>query len=151
MRETGAPLGGEMSGHICFADKYFGFDDALYAAIRLLNIAGDRQNAPLQNRIDQIPETFATPEIGIPCPDAEKFAVVEKIKTALTHDGIDFDATDGVKRTFPTTGWWLIRASNTSPNLVCRCESDTKAELEDLKKDIFSTIKRVYPIENFNK
>ena len=151
MRETGAPLGGEMSGHICFADKYFGFDDALYAAIRLLNIAGDRQNAPLQNRIDQIPETFATPEIDIPCPDAEKFAVVEKIKTALTHDGIDFDATDGVKRTFPTTGWWLIRASNTSPNLVCRCESDTKAELEDLKKDIFSTINRVYPIENFNK
>lgn len=151
MRETGAPLGGEMSGHICFADKYFGFDDALYAAVRLLNIAGDRNNAPLQDRIDQIPETFATPEIAVPCPDAEKFAVVEKIKTALTRDGVAFDATDGVKRTFPTTGWWLIRASNTSPNLVCRCEADTKTELETLKKDVFATISCVYPIENTDK
>ena len=147
MRETGALLGGEMSGHICFADKYYGFDDALYSAVRLLDIAAHMENGTLQDRIDRIPETFATGEIQIPCPDGEKFRCVEEIKASLNRQGIAFDDTDGVKRVWPTTGWWLIRASNTSPALVGRCEADTKAELDALVQNLFQTVNEVYPVE----
>ena len=147
MQETGAPLGGEMSGHICFADKYYGFDDALYAAVRLLDIAVNQKNESLQDRISRIPKTFASPEIQIACPDKDKFQCVEKIKEILRARGESFDETDGIKLVYPSTGWWLLRASNTSPSLVCRCEADTPAELNLLKKDLFELIEKVQPIE----
>ncbi|MBR1777069.1 MAG: phosphomannomutase/phosphoglucomutase [Alphaproteobacteria bacterium] len=147
MRETNSPLGGEMSGHICFADKYYGFDDALYAAIRLLDIAAHQQQETLQDRINRIPQTFATPEIQIPCPDSEKFLCIAKIKAELRKKGLFYDETDGIKLVFPSSGWGLIRASNTSPCLVARCEADTQEELERIKKILFQQIKDIYPIE----
>lgn len=147
MKETNSPLGGEMSGHICFADKYYGFDDALYSAIRLLDIAAHRTGESLQDRIARIPKTFASPEIQIVCSDKEKFQRVEKIKEILRAQGKSFDETDGVKYVYPSTGWWLLRASNTSPCLVCRIEADTLEETNLLKKDLFELIGRVQPVE----
>lgn len=147
MKETNSPLGGEMSGHICFADKYYGFDDALYSAVRLLDIAAHRQNESLQDRIGRIPKTFASPEIQIACPDEEKFQCVEKVKEILRARGDLFDETDGIKYVYPSTGWWLLRASNTSPCLVCRAEADTAEELNLLKRDLFQLVGSVQQIE----
>ncbi len=147
MRETNSPLGGEMSGHICFADKYYGFDDALYAAIRLLNIASCRQTETLQDRIHQIPKTFATSEIKIPCPDSEKLEVIDKIKAKVREFGFFCDETDGIKVVYPSSAWGLLRASNTSPFLIMRCEADTPEELERIKTQLFQQIRSIYPIE----
>ena len=147
MLETGSPLGGEMSGHICFADKYYGFDDALYAAIRLLDIVAHRQTETLRDRIRRIPKTYATPEIKIPCPDSEKFGIVDQIVKKVRKSGLFCDETDGVKVVYPSSGWGLLRASNTSPCLICRCEADTPEELKEIKFKLFQQIKEVYPIE----
>ncbi|MBO4519865.1 MAG: phosphomannomutase/phosphoglucomutase [Alphaproteobacteria bacterium] len=147
MSETDAPLGGEMSGHICFADKYYGFDDAVYAAIRLLDIAAHQSAGTLRDRIHRIPKTFATPEIQIPCSDSEKFQIIEKIKANVYKNGLFCDETDGVKVVYPSSAWGLLRVSNTSPNLIVRCEADTKEELEEIKKKIFQQIELFYPIE----
>ena len=147
MQETGSPLGGEMSGHICFADKYFGYDDGLYAAVRLLDIAAHWQGENFQKRIRRIPKTCATPEIQIPCPDSQKFRHIEEIKAKLKENGLFYDDTDGIKMVFPSSGWGLIRASNTSPCLIVRCEADTQKELEQIKKILFQKINDVYPIE----
>lgn len=140
MKETGAPLGGEMSGHICFADKYYGFDDALYAAVRLIDIAG-HTGETLHDRIARIPQTYATPEIQIPCPDREKSGRIENVKKILKQEGIFFEDFDGIKVTAPSSGWWLLRASNTSPSLVARCEADTPEELEILRAALFYYLK----------
>lgn len=147
MKETNSPLGGEMSGHICFADKYYGFDDALYAAVRLLNIAARYKDETLQDRIRRIPETFATPEIQIPCPDTEKFKVVDRIKADLREKGVDYDETDGIKISFNDSGWCLLRVSNTSPCLVVRCEADTQEELDEIKTFLFKQIRSFYPFD----
>ena len=147
MRETDSPLGGEMSGHICFADKYYGFDDALYAAIRLLDIAAHWRGEAFQERIRRIPKTFATPEIQIPCPDSEKFGVMARVKEKVRESGLSFEEIDGMKIMYPSSGWGLLRASNTSPCLICRCEADTEKELEEIKKKLFSQIKEIYPFE----
>lgn len=141
MKETGAPLGGEMSGHICFADKYYGFDDALYAAVRLIDIAGQAKER-LPERIARIPVTHATPEIQIPCPDGEKSGRIENVKKILRQEGISFEDFDGIKVTAPSSGWWLLRASNTSPSLIARCESDTPEELETLRATLFHYLKQ---------
>ena len=147
MRETNSPLGGEMSGHICFADKYYGFDDALYAAIRLLDIAAHWQGEAFQNRIRRIPETFATPELKIPCSDSEKFDIVAQVIEKIKETGLSCEEIDGMKIVFPSSGWGLLRASNTSPYLIVRCEADTPEELENIKNQIFQKIKDVYPFE----
>ena len=147
MLETGAPLGGEMSGHICFSDKYYGFDDALYAAIRLLDIAAHWRGEAFQERIRRIPKTFATPELQIPCPDSEKFGVMTEIKEKIRESGLFCEETDGIKIVYPSSGWALLRASNTSPCLICRCEADTPEELENIKKHFFQKIKDIYPFE----
>ena len=147
MLETDAPLGGEMSGHICFADKYYGFDDALYAAIRLLDIATHWKGEVFQERIRRIPKTFATPEIQIPCPDSEKFGVMTEIREKVRKSGLFCEETDGIKVVYPSSGWALLRASNTSPCLICRCEADTPEELENIKKHFFQKIEEIYPFE----
>ena len=147
MQEMNSPLGGEMSGHICFADKYYGFDDALYAAIRLLNIASCRQTETLQERIHRIPKTYATPEIKIPCPDSDKFQIIDKIKARVRKIGFFYDETDGIKVIYPSSGWGLLRVSNTSPFLIARCEADTPEELERIKTQLFEQIRIAYPIE----
>ncbi len=111
MAETGSPLAGEMSGHVFFADKWYGFDDALYAAVRLLGIAA-RLDAPLSSIKDALPRTLSTPELRFDCDDHRKFGVIEEVAARLKSEGAEVSAIDGV-RVRTADGWWLLRASNT--------------------------------------
>jgi phosphomannomutase len=139
MAETGALLAGEMSGHIFFADTYYGYDDALYAAIRLLNILHATAK-PLSSMLDELPQCINTPEIRIECDESEKFQLVEKVKAALVADGATFSDVDGVRVMTPD-GWWLLRASNTQAILVARCEASSDAGLTALKNQLFHYLK----------
>lgn len=132
MAQTGAPLAGEMSGHIFFADRYYGFDDALYAAVRLLNILAKSDQTLAQWR-KSLAVRVNTPELRFACPEERKFAVVEEIKTRLKKTGADFLDVDGVRVSTPD-GWWLLRASNTQAMLVARCEAKDKPGLERLRQ-----------------
>ena len=134
MAETKALLAGEMSGHIFFADKYYGYDDALYAAVRLINIL-QAADISLDQMIDSLPVYHNTPEIRIDCADDIKFHVIGQLARQLSDEGASFSAIDGVRVSRPE-GWWLLRASNTQAALVARCESSTKAGLEMLKKQV---------------
>lgn len=134
MKETGAPLAGEMSGHIFFADRYYGFDDALYAAVRLLDYL-ERSGTSITALRDELPEMVSTPEIRIPCDEARKFQVVEEVASRLEAAGADVDRTDGV-RVREGGGWWLLRASNTQAVLVARCEAEDSAGVEALKQAV---------------
>jgi phosphomannomutase len=134
MRETGSPLAGEMSGHIFFADRYYGFDDALYAAVRLLSLVSRSPKTLAQLRA-ALPARINTPEIRFACDDERKFAVVEEVKRRLVQNNADFSDVDGV-RVNTSEGWWLLRASNTQPVLVARCEAKFASGLEQLKHDL---------------
>ena len=134
LAETGAPLAGEMSGHIFFADGYYGFDDAVYVAVRLLDILA-RSEEPLDSMIDRLPPVFNTPEIRIECDEARKFAIVEEVKERLSRRGDAFNDTDGVRVSTPE-GWWLMRASNTQAVVVVRAEASSEAGLERLKTQL---------------
>jgi phosphomannomutase len=140
MAETGAPLAGEMSGHIFFADKYYGFDDALYAAVRLLGLVS-RSGGSLAALRDRLPNVFNTPEIRIPSSEERKFVIVDEIKFRLKNSGADINDIDGV-RVKNAHGWWLLRASNTQDVMVARAESPTKEGLEKLKADLASQLKQ---------
>ena len=127
MAETGAPLAGEMSGHIFFADGYYGFDDGLYAAVRLLDIlARWPEGETLAARRDRLPIMINTPELRFACAEDRKFQVVAEVKERLAAEGARVNAVDGV-RVDTDDGWWLLRASNTQAVLVARAEalSDT--------------------------
>ncbi len=128
LAETGAPLAGEMSGHIFFADRYYGYDDALYAAVRFLSLVARWDGQTLADRFDALPHLFNTPELRIECPDERKFAVVTEVKQRLADSGADVCDVDGV-RVSTEDGWWLLRASNTQAVLVARCESTSEAGL----------------------
>ena len=130
MIELQAKLAGEMSGHIFFADDYYGFDDALFAAIRLLRTIADH-NVSLAQLRDQLQQFVNTPEIRLACDDATKFAVIARIAAALQRDNARVDLTDGVRIHHPD-GWWLLRASNTQPVLVARAEATDAAGLDRL-------------------
>jgi phosphomannomutase len=134
MKETKAALAGEMSGHIFFADKYFGFDDGIYAAIRIINIV-EESVFSLAHMRKELPQTCSTPEIRVECLDETKFQIVEDLKAHLKKAGVDFNDIDGV-RTRSSKGWWLLRASNTQPVLVARCEAASEENLADLKADL---------------
>ncbi len=131
MAETGAPLAGEMSGHIFYADRYYGFDDALYAAVRLIG-AISRQGGSLTAIKDAMPKVLNTPEMRFPCAEDRKFAVVQEVVARLRAAGADFNDIDGA-RVNTKDGWWLLRASNTQAVLVARCEGRNKPALERLK------------------
>jgi phosphomannomutase len=131
MSETGSPLAGEMSGHIFFADRYFGFDDGLYAAVRLLGLL-ERQGVTLAELRDRIPEVHNTPELRFPCTEERKFAVIDEVEARLAAAGADVTAIDGV-RVNTADGWWLLRASNTQDVLVARCEALDADGLDCLK------------------
>ena len=131
MAETGSPLAGEMSGHVFFADKWYGFDDALYAAVRLLGIAA-RMDGPLSAVKDALPRTVSTPELRFDCDDTRKFGVIEEVAARLKADGAEVSAIDGV-RVRTLDGWWLLRASNTQAVLVARAEAADEAGLDRLK------------------
>jgi len=121
-------LAGEMSGHIFFADKYYGFNDALYAAVRFLGIVA-RLPEPLINRVERMPQMVNTPELRFDCPDEKKFAVVEAVRSLVKASGAEVSEVDGV-RVRTAHGWWLLRASNTQAVLVARAEADSAAQLE---------------------
>ena len=130
--EEGAMLAGEMSGHIYFADRYFGYDDALYAALRLAELVA-AADAPLSELADRIPQYFATPEIRVDCPDDVKFSAVEEIKKRFAdRDVIDVD---GARILFDG-GWGLVRASNTQPALVLRFEAKTEERRDEIRREV---------------
>jgi phosphomannomutase len=131
MAETASPLAGEMSGHIFFADRWYGFDDALYAAVRTLGIIA-RMTGKLSAVREALPHVINTPELRFDCDDRRKFAVIEEVAERLAAEGAKVSATDGV-RVQTADGWWLLRASNTQAVLVARCEASTTAGLDRLK------------------
>lgn len=131
MVETGAPLAGEMSGHIFFKHKYYGYDDAIYVALRLLNCVV-RAKGGLKELKDQLPSMVSTPELRFDCPEDRKFQVVPEVHARLKAAGADVNDTDGV-RVSTEDGWWLLRPSNTQDVLVARCEGHDEAALERLK------------------
>jgi phosphomannomutase/phosphoglucomutase len=136
MKEEHAPLAGEMSGHVFFADRYYGYDDALYASLRLLEILGEGRR--LSTLAAQVPHYVSTPEIRIETTDEKKFAIVDKLReyfkksyTVIDIDGARIDFGDG---------WGLVRASNTQPALVLRFEAQTEARLEEIKNMLFDKV-----------
>jgi len=133
MKEEGAPLAGEMSGHMFFGGDWYGFDDALFAAARLLELVAS-QPGGLGRLLADLPRTFATPEIRVDCPDDTKFAIVER---AARHFAARYpvNTIDGVRMTF-SHGWGLVRASNTQPILVMRFEATDEASLADYRREV---------------
>jgi phosphomannomutase len=134
MKETGAPLAGEMSGHIFFHHRWYGFDDALYAAVRLIE-AVSASGRSLTEIVDLMPRSVATPELRFPVDEARKFAIVDEVRDRLAADGAKVDATDGV-RVSTDDGWWLLRASNTQDVLVARAEAKDQGGVERLVAQI---------------
>jgi len=130
MAETGSPLAGEMSGHVFFADGYYGFDDALYAAVRLLKAVA-LQGGSLARLKDGLPPMVNTPEMRFDCAEERKFHVVDEVKARLAAAGANVQAIDGV-RVNTADGWWLLRASNTQAVLVARAEGKDAAAVERL-------------------
>jgi phosphomannomutase len=131
MAETKSPLAGEMSGHIFFNDKWYGFDDAPYSALRLLGIIARASESLAQMR-DALPKVINTPELRFDCPDERKFGVIQEVKARLAASGAQVDDVDGV-RVLTEDGWWLLRASNTQAVLVARAEAKTEEGLDRLK------------------
>ena len=140
MKETGAPLAGEMSGHIFFKHRWYGFDDALYAAVRLIE-AVSASGKSLTEIMDAMPKTMATPELRFQVEESRKFAIVEEVRERLSADGAKVNATDGV-RVSTGDGWWLIRASNTQDVLVARAEAADQSGLDRLVAQIDDQLAR---------
>jgi phosphomannomutase/phosphoglucomutase len=136
---VGAVFAGEMSGHMFFADEYFGFDDAVYAAGRLLRILSQTAR-PLSSLAAEIPRYYATPEIRVACPDDRKFEVVDALTREFRSKYQVIDV-DGARIVFPD-GWALVRASNTQPVLVIRAEGTTPEALERAKGVLDEALRR---------
>jgi phosphomannomutase len=134
MKETEAPLAGEMSGHIFFKHRWYGFDDALYAAVRLIEAVA-ASGKSLSEIMDAMPKSVATPELRFPVEEVRKFAIIDEVRDRLSSDGAKVDGTDGV-RVSTADGWWLLRASNTQDVLVARAEAGDEAGLERLVAQI---------------
>jgi len=140
IKEEKAPLAGEMSGHIFFADRWFGFDDAIYASARLLEILS-RSTKKLSTLMADLPKTYSTPEIRIYASDEVKFRIVDEVRRELAarYPVIDID---GVRAIFPK-GWGLVRASNTQAVIVLRFEADTEADLAAIQKEVRGLLQKV--------
>jgi phosphomannomutase/phosphoglucomutase len=134
MKEEKALLAGEMSGHLFFADRYFGYDDGIYAALRLLEVLA-KSKKTMGEMLADLPRTFVTPEIRVDCTDRAKFEVVERIKRrfAASHRVIEVD---GARIVFGDGAWGLVRASNTGPILVLRFEARTEARLDAIRREV---------------
>lgn len=140
MKETGALLGGEMSGHIFFADKFFGFDDAIYSSLRLLEIMG-KSDRPLSEYLSDLPKTYSTPEIRIDCPDNVKFEIVKRL-TEFYKNKFNIIDIDGV-RILLDDGWGLVRSSNTQPILVLRFEGQSEEALERIRGMVMEDLEHI--------
>jgi len=139
MKEEGALLAGEMSGHMFFADRFFGFDDAIYASLRLLEILS-KTDQPLHELLGDLPETHTTPEIRVSCPDDQKFAVVDRVR-AHFEPTREVVAIDGARVRFDQ-GWGLVRASNTQPVLVLRFEASSPMQLAAIRAEVERAVDR---------
>ena len=138
MLDVGAPLAGEMSGHIFYADRWYGTDDALHVAMRLLAALNGRDLLAFRRGL---PETFATPELRLPCPDERKAEVLSAVAAALAGEGAAVDTTDGLRVT-EADGWWLLRASGTEPKLTARVEAWSAAARERLDAALMARLRR---------
>lgn len=150
MKELSAPLAGEVSGHLFFAENYYGFDDALLAAGKIVEILSIHTH-PLSQMFNDLPKTFTTPEFKAHCPDEKKFEIVSALVTHFTSK-YDCITIDGVRINFDENSWGAVRASNTSPNLTLRFESDTQERLDEIQKIMVEQLK-LYPevsLEWFN-
>jgi phosphomannomutase len=143
LKETGAPLAGEMSGHIFFAERWYGFDDATYTAGRLLEILSKVDNPSAV--LDALPTSFSTPELNVACAEGEHHEVVAKLKEiAKFPDALEVITIDGLRADF-ADGFGLVRASNTTPVLVLRFEGQTQAALDRIQKQFMAAILAVKP------
>ena len=143
MKETGALLAGEMSGHIFFKERWFGFDDGIYSAARLLEILSKREERA-EELFAAFPNDISTPEINIDVTDESKFSIISALHDAQWGEAAELTTIDGVRVDYPH-GWGLVRASNTTPVLVLRFEADTEAELQRIKDVFHAQLKRVAP------
>tara|TARA_E500000178_G_scaffold209904_1_gene207133 strand:+ start:579 stop:1961 length:1383 start_codon:yes stop_codon:yes gene_type:complete len=143
MKETGALLAGEMSGHIFFKERWLGFDDGLYTAARLLEIFA-KSDQPVSVLFEAIPDDVSTPELNIEVPDTEKFAIVERVASIIQAEGLPLSTIDGV-RVDLESGWGLIRCSNTTPNLVLRFEAESTEALETIQSTMLTALKKAEP------
>jgi phosphomannomutase/phosphoglucomutase len=140
MREDGILLGGEVSGHMFFAENYYGVDDGILASCKIIEMVS-RVAGPISRLFDSVPHLRATPELKAPCPDGEKFRVVEEVTRELKprYQTIDID---GARVVFPGRGWGLVRASNTNPYLTLRFEARTDAEIAEMKREVYDLLRR---------
>jgi phosphomannomutase/phosphoglucomutase len=138
MRETGALVGGEMSGHIFFKERWYGFDDGIYAGARLLEILG-RTGRTVSELLADLPPSETTPEIRVDCPDELKFRVADRVRDRLRAEGRELVDIDGVRVRFPY-GWGLLRASNTQPELTMRFEAQTPEQLAEYRAAIEAAV-----------
>ncbi|MCP5321090.1 MAG: phosphomannomutase/phosphoglucomutase [Pseudomonadales bacterium] len=143
MKETGALLGGEFTGHICFRDRWYGFDDALYCAARLLEILSAEGHS-LDELLASLPQSVATPELRIPIAENRKFAAMAAVEAGITLEGARISRIDGVRAEF-VDGWGLVRASNTSAALILRFEARDEAALERIRAGFRSELSRLLP------
>ena len=142
MREDGILLGGEVSGHMFFAENYYGVDDGILASCKIVEIAA-RSSSAISTLFASVPHLHATPELKAPCPDAEKFHVIEQLVRDLRQRYQTIDI-DGARVLFPGGGWGLVRASNTNPYLTLRFEAHTEEEIDAMKRVIYDALRR-YP------
>lgn len=138
MKELGVEFAGEMSGHIFLADRYLGYDDAIYASCRFVEIVS-KTDRPVSTFLADQPEMYNTPELHIECPDDRKFEVVAKVCEELKAEGYDVLDIDGARVNFPD-GWGLVRASNTTPVIVTRFEAVTEERMKEIQQLIESKI-----------
>jgi phosphomannomutase/phosphoglucomutase len=144
IRETSALLGGEMSGHIFFNDRWPGFDDGIYAGARMLEIIA---NSEEKNVFESVPNMVSTPEINIAAADDQKFEIVDRFIRDSKFENAKTIDIDGIRVEFDK-GWGLLRASNTSPFLVLRFEAETEEDLEEIKDVFYLNLRRIEPTTN---
>ena len=141
LKKTKAPLAGEMSGHIFFNDQWYGFDDAHYAAFRLLEIL-KKSKSSIDNLIKDLPKAFSTPEMNLDVEENKKFQIVESFITKADFDNADKITIDGLRVNFED-GWGLLRASNTTPKLVLRFEANSQKRLNEIKNLFLTQLKKI--------
>jgi phosphomannomutase len=142
MKEIGAPIAGEMSGHIFFGERWYGFDDATYTAARVLEILS--RSADPSAVLNALPTSHSTPELNVPCAEGEPRRVVEAMQKAVNFPGAEINTIDGVRADWPD-GFGLCRASNTTPVLVLRFEGHTRKALHRIEADFMAALKAVKP------
>jgi len=142
LKETGAPIAGEMSGHIFFAERWYGFDDAMYTAARLLEIVSRSRDPSAV--LDALPTSFSTPELNVACAEGEPPRIIERLLAEAQFPGAEILTIDGLRAEY-ADGFGLIRASNTTPVLVLRFEGHTEAALQRIQHDFMAALKKVKP------